>query len=115
MWDVGQELMGAHCTEFGIPSLAEYLNEQTRKEIQQVETWGNLIVALATAPQPIGYIIWVLERHQGLGAPAAKMGPWYVEPPWRGTGLAGRLYAQSLRAIKYRGCRWVLTTLPIRG
>ena len=114
LWESCQDLMARHCQEFGIESLQGYIDPEQRKILEQIDTWGNLVIALAWDPGPVGYICWVIERHQGLGAPAAKMGPWYVEPEYRGRGLAMKLYLQSLRSIKYRGCRWVLTTLPIR-
>lgn len=110
----GWALMETHAREFKIPDLVAYLGPED--EILASESRGDITGAMAWLGQtPIGYMAWKLAWHNGLGTQAAHLGPWFVEKPWRGRGVAQGLLRICLESLKYKGCRWGLVVLPIRG
>ncbi len=56
----------------------------------------------------IGYMIWfVTNCLTSKGVKTAAMGPWFVEPDYRGGTVSPRLFAQSLNHMNSLGVRWV--------
>ncbi len=111
LWLRCRALGEAHAAAFGV-DLEVYLGRQ--QDLLDFEAKGKLVCCEADADgRPVGYIMWLLSVHPGVDGPVAKMGPWYVEPKWRGNA-SRQLYKFSLGVLRSRKVSWAMTTLPAR-
>ena len=105
-------LLEEHGRLFEIFNIEEYIG--SHRVILEEEKAGRLVIAEGSAEGRVrGYVIWLLGHHAGLKGVCARLGPWYVEPDWRGSaGL--RLFHFSLDLLRGRGVRFAIATLPLR-
>lgn len=106
--------MEAHARDFGIEDLDSYVGPH--EDLLRREREGNLVCLLAEAAgSAVGYLGWHLGRHQGLNCLVGHMGPWYIAPSARGRGLAKRMLEKSFESLKYRGAKFAIVVMPLRG
>ncbi len=107
-------LMEEHSKLFAIPDLDAYVGDPA--ELEEFEREGRLDITLASQEEgAVAYLAWMLGEHQGLpGKSVARMGPWYVRPTARSTGLALPMFKHALKSLREKKVDIALPTFPLR-
>lgn len=107
-------LMEAHCREFNIRDLDEYIGPH--QPILDAERDGNVDFTLAECGETaVGYLYWAIGPHPSLyGQRVARMGPWHIAPQARGGSLALRMFRHSLDSLRRKKADCALATMPLR-